>query len=83
IAARLGGLPLEPEKSTNFSVGTVIRFGGFDLTVDAYRIRIRNQIGLSENITTSSTQSAAVNAQILNLLAGSGATAARFFINGI
>jgi iron complex outermembrane receptor protein len=83
IAARLGGLPLEPEKSTNFSVGTVIRFGGFDLTVDAYRIRIRNQIGLSENITTSSTQSAAVNAQILNLLAGSGATAARFFVNGI
>ncbi|MEG3082136.1 TonB-dependent receptor [Sphingomonas sp. PB2P12] len=83
VATRLGGLPLEPEKSTNLSVGTVLRFGRFDLTVDAYRIRIRNQIGLSENITTSTSQSAAVNAQIASLLAGSGATAARFFVNGL
>ncbi len=83
VATRLGGLPLEPEKSTNLSVGTVFRFGRFDLTVDAYRIRIRNQIGLSENITTLAIQSAAVNAQITSLLAGSGATAARFFINGL
>ncbi len=83
VATRLGGLPLEPEKSTNLSVGTVLRFGRFDLTVDAYRIHIRNQIGLSENITTSASQSAAVNAQIASLLAGSGATAARFFINGL
>ncbi|WP_082470735.1 MULTISPECIES: TonB-dependent receptor plug domain-containing protein [unclassified Sphingomonas] len=83
VATRLGGLPLEPEKSTNLSFGTVVRFGRFDLTVDAYRIHIRNQIGLSENITTSTSQSAAVNAQIASLLAGSGATAARFFINGL
>ena len=84
-AAALGGLPLEPEKSTNLSVGTVIRFGGFDLTVDAYRIHIRDQIGLSENLTTSATQSDAVNAEIRRLLtqSGTGATAARFFINGL
>ena len=83
VAGRLGGLPLEPEKSTNLSVGTVLRFGRFDLTVDAYRIHIRNQIGLSENITTSTSQSPAVNAEITRLLAGSGASAARFFINGL
>ncbi len=84
-ARALGGLPLEPEKSTNLSVGTVFRVGGFDLTIDAYRIRIRDQIGLSENITTSGTQSDAVNAEIRRLLAasGTGATAARFFINGL
>ncbi|MFN3434295.1 MAG: TonB-dependent receptor plug domain-containing protein [Sphingomonas sp.] len=85
VGRALGGLPLEPEKSTNLSVGTVIRAGGFDLTVDAYRIHIRNQIGLSENITQSATQSAAVNAEIARLLAttNTGATAARFFINGL
>ncbi|TCQ00810.1 MULTISPECIES: TonB-dependent receptor [unclassified Sphingomonas] len=83
VASRLGGLPLEPEKSTNLSAGAVIRAGRFDLTVDAYRIHIRNQIGLSENISTSPTQSVAVNTQIANLLAGSGATAARFFLNGL
>lgn len=84
VGTALGGLPLEPEKSTNISLGTVIRAGGFDLTVDAYSIRIRNQIGLSENITQSASQSAAVNAEIARLLASTntGATAARFFING-
>jgi iron complex outermembrane receptor protein len=85
VGTALGGLPLEPEKSTNFSAGTVIRAGGFDLTIDAYRIHIRNQIGLSENITTSAAQSVAVNTAIASLLASTntGAAAARFFINGL
>ena len=85
VGAALGGLPLEPEKSTNLSLGTVIRAGGFDLTIDAYRIHIRDQIGLSENISQSASQSAAVNAEIARLLASTntGATAARFFVNGL
>jgi iron complex outermembrane receptor protein len=85
VGSALGGLPLEPEKSTNLSVGTVIRSGGFDLTVDAYRIHIRNQIGLSENISAATAGSAAVATQIRNLLAATntGASAARFFINGL
>ena len=85
VGTALGGLPLRPERSTNLSAGVVIRAGGFDLTIDAYRIHIRDQIGLSENITTSTSQTAAVNAQIAALLASTntGATAARFFINGL
>ena len=85
VGTALGGLPLEPEKSTNLSVGTVLRSGGFDLTIDAYRIHIRNQIGLSENISAATAGSAAVATQIRNLLAATntGASAARFFINGL
>lgn len=77
VGAALGGKALQPEKSTNFSAGTVIRFGGFDLTVDAYRIHLRDQLGLSENI------SAGTSPQIAALLAPLGVSAARFFINGI
>ncbi|WP_413061666.1 TonB-dependent receptor plug domain-containing protein [Sphingomonas carotinifaciens] len=77
VGTALGGLPLEPEKSTNLSVGTVIRSGGFDLTVDAYRFHIRNQIGLSENIQASFSPAVA------NLLSPFGVSAARFFINGL
>ncbi len=77
IARALGAIPLNPEKSRNYSLGTVIRAGGFSLTIDAYRIRIRDQIALSENI--QSTASPAVAA----LLAPFGVQAARFFINGI
>ena len=55
----------------------MLRVGGLDLTVDAYRIHIRNQLGLSENI------SASASSQIASLLNPLGVSAARFFINGI
>lgn len=74
VATALGGLPLRPEKSTNFSAGTVIRAGGFDLTIDGYYIKLRDQIGLSENISTSLLPAADRPA---------GVSAARFFINGL
>jgi len=77
LGTGLGGLQLEAEKSTNFSAGAVVRAGGFDLTVDAYRIRIRNQIGLSENLNAS------FSTPVAALLADSGVSAARFFINGL
>ncbi|NJR78447.1 TonB-dependent receptor plug domain-containing protein [Sphingomonas corticis] len=77
LGTALGGLQLEPEKSTNFSAGTVIRFGGFDLTIDGYYIKLRDQIALSENINASFSPSVAA------LLSPYGVTAARFFINGV
>ncbi|KQU57509.1 TonB-dependent receptor [Sphingomonas sp. Leaf339] len=77
VAQALGGLELDAEKSTNLSAGTVIRAGGFDLTVDAYRIHIRNQIGLSENIQAS------FSPQVAAILAPFNVSAARFFINGL
>ena len=77
VAAALGGRPLDPEKSTNFSVGTVIRAGGFDLTVDAYHIKIRDQLGLSENIQAS------FSPQVAAILAPFNVPSARFFINGL
>lgn len=77
VSEALGGLPLKPEKSTNYSLGAVFRLGGFDLTVDGYYIRLRDQLGLSENI--SATFSPAVAA----LLAPFQVSAARFFINGL
>ena len=85
-AKALGGKPLEPEKSTNYSMGAVYHRGAFELTVDAYQIKIDNRIVLSENIQGSPTGSATAVA-IFNLInppgAGAGLGAARFFINGV
>jgi iron complex outermembrane receptor protein len=58
VAKSLGGQALRPEKSVNFSAGTVIRFGGFDLTVDGYLIKVRDGLGLSENLTLSAADQA-------------------------
>ena len=82
VARALGGLPLDAEKSTNLSAGFVVRAGGFDLTVDAYRIHIRDQIGLSENISAGTPGTPSYNPAVAELLP-SGVQAARFFINGL
>jgi iron complex outermembrane recepter protein len=73
-AAVLGAQPLDAEKSRNYSLGTVLRFGSFEATIDAYRIDIRDRIVLSENLNTP---------QVAALIAPFGASVARFFINGV
>jgi iron complex outermembrane receptor protein len=77
VATALGGRALEPERSTNLSAGAVFRSGGFDLTVDAYQIRLRDQLALSENIQSS------FSPQVAAILAPFNVPSARFFINGV
>jgi len=77
VATALGARALKPETSTNYSLGAVIRLGDFDLTVDAYRIEIEDQIVLSELINRS------FSPQVAGLLDPLGVQAARFFLNGV
>jgi len=83
VASVLGAKPLDAESSTNYTLGTVIRLGGFDLTIDAYRIEIEDQIALSENISGRSSSGAITNPQVAALLDPLGIQAARFFLNGV
>jgi len=85
IAAALGGKPLQPEKSDNYSLGVVFHQGPFELTVDAYRIELNNRIVLSENIQGSPTGTPTQQAifRLINPPGSNGLGAARFFINGV
>lgn len=84
VGLALGGTPLEAETSTNYSLGFVWRKGAFELTADAYRIDIKDRIILSETLTGSATAAPGTNARtIFDLLEPYGASAARFFINGV
>ena len=83
IATALGGQPLEAETSTNYTLGAVFRFGDFDLTVDAYRIDIEDQIVLSELLAGRNSAGAVTNPAIAALLDPFGIQAARFFLNGV
>lgn len=48
VGKALGTKPLEPETSTNYSVGMALTpFSGFTATVDAYRIELRDRIALT------------------------------------
>ncbi|MFC0135950.1 TonB-dependent receptor [Massilia eurypsychrophila] len=79
IAKALGAKPLDAEKSVNLSLGGVMRFGKASLTVDAYRIKIKDRIVLSENLIEGTLPG------IVNFLAARGFRSAggRFFINGV
>lgn len=84
VGQALGGKPLEPEKSKNFSLGAVYHKGAFELTVDAYQINVDNRIVLSETLTGSATAAAGTNARVIfDLLSRYGASAGRFFTNGV
>jgi iron complex outermembrane receptor protein len=76
-AAALGGKALRPEKSTNLSGGFVFQKGNFNLTLDGYLIRVRDQLALSESISSGFSPAVA------GLLAPYNVAAARFFINGV
>ncbi len=83
VARALGSRPLEPEKSTNYTVGFALTpADGLSITVDAYQIEIVDRIVVSENLGAGST---AADIAVRNLLAANGfsAIAARFFVNGI
>ena len=84
VAKALGAEPLKAESSDNYALGFVFRRGAFELTVDGYRIDVKDRIVLSETLTGSPTAAPGTNARVIyDLLSPLGATAARFFINGV
>jgi iron complex outermembrane receptor protein len=83
-ARALGGEPLKPEKSNNYSLGAVFQNGPLAITLDAYEIDVKDRIVLSETLTCDPTAKPGTNGFILcALLQPQGASAARFFINGV
>lgn len=55
IAQFYGSTSLDPERSTNFGAGFVVKpTGGLSFTVDGYSIRVRNRIGISQNFSVTS-----------------------------
>lgn len=48
VGQALGAAPLEPETSANYSVGLALTpFSGLSVTIDAYRIELRDRIALT------------------------------------
>ncbi|KRB39912.1 TonB-dependent siderophore receptor [Phenylobacterium sp. Root700] len=84
VAGALGAKPLKAETSDNYALGFVFRRGAFELTVDGYKIDVKDRIVLSETLTGSPTGAPGTNGRVIyDLLSPYGATAARFFINGV
>ncbi len=75
IGRALSGTALKPEESVNYSFGGVLRFGDFNVTLDAYQIELTDRIVLSENLNQPA---------VAALLAANGIVginSVRFFLN--
>jgi iron complex outermembrane receptor protein len=84
VGKALGGQALKPETSENYSLGFVFHTGGLEVTVDAYEIDVTDRIVLSETLTGNASAAPGTNARVIaDLLAPYGASAARFFLNGV
>lgn len=84
VSLALGSKPLEPETSTNYSLGAVFRSGGLELTVDAYQIEIKDRIILSENLGPDRpSQSKETTDAVLKIIQPLGVSSARFWTNGL
>ena len=55
-SALLGGKPLTPEESINYTVGTVFNVGDVDITVDYFNIKVQDRISRSSEKTLSEEQ---------------------------
>ncbi|MFL6844098.1 MAG: TonB-dependent receptor plug domain-containing protein [Allosphingosinicella sp.] len=87
VALALGSQPLKPEKSFNLSFGaTANPMRGLTITADAYQIKIKDRIVLTENLGAAGSGTAAQNLAVKAVLDANGfqsVGAARFFINGL
>ncbi len=78
VAAFFGGRPLEPEKSVNYSVGAVLNLGELSLTLDYYRIKVQDRIGLTKDFNVTPERRAAFNRLSPD---ASSITSVRYFTN--
>jgi iron complex outermembrane receptor protein len=78
IAGLLGIPTLKQETSRNYSLGLTAKpFTGFEITVDAYQVDIKNRIILTNNFNGNTSP------QIKAILDAAGASTANFFTNAI
>ena len=61
VAQALGAEPLDPEKSTNYTLGFTSNWDSFSLTVDAYQIDLEDRVNAisTQDVSTDPTSGAA------------------------
>jgi len=79
VAALRGGKALEPEESTNLTLGAFFSAGDLDVTIDYYQIDVEDRLNLSSNFSLTAAE--------ISSLVAAGVTSAgnlqnfRFFTN--
>ena len=79
IAQIKGAKKLTPEKSVSYSIGTVFSLGKLDVTIDYFRIKVQDRIGLSSEFRLTADEKATlIN---LGVADASSYSSVKFFTN--
>ncbi len=81
IAALVGGLPLQPEKSYNYTAGAVLEKGQFSFTTDYFRIDMSDRLSLSRSYSLAPDQVSQLEAEGISDASNLGTF--RFFTNQV
>lgn len=78
-SALVGGKPLTPEESTNFTLGMVFNVGDMDVTIDYFNIKVEDRIARSSNKNlTDADRQTLLSQGVADALAFTGV---RFYVN--
>ena len=75
----VGGKPLTPEESINYTIGTVFNVGDVDITVDYFHIKVKDRIGRSSEKELTDADRQALIAQ--GITDASAFSQVRFYTN--
>ncbi len=79
VAALRGGVPLQPEESINYSVGTVVDSGTFTFTADYFRIDVQDRLTITRNYSLTPAEVTTLLAD--GIVEAGNLAAFRFFVN--
>jgi iron complex outermembrane receptor protein len=79
ISVQKGGKPLQPEESTNLTIGAVLAVGNLDITIDYFNIEVEDRIALTT--TQTLTQEDIDDLLDLGIVDASSFVGVRFFTN--
>ena len=81
-AAFFEAKPLVPEKSVNYSAGTVFNLGGLELTLDYYRIKVQDRIARSRKFRVSELTPSQLAQFNMLVPEASSLSVVRYYANG-
>ena len=79
VAALRGGVPLQPEESINYSLGTVVDTGPFTFTADYFRINVSDRLTITRNYNLTPDEVTTLLAD--GIVEAGNLAAFRFFVN--
>ena len=81
VAGLRGGVPLDPEESTNYTAGIIWQIENFSITIDYFNIELTDRLGISQDFVLTDEEKDAL--EEAGVAGANSLETFRFFTNGL